>query len=122
MRKTGKRPVNFVEDGVVLGISALIARVFALAAVLLLAITLTWPPGQSASACTLVEPKTGDLNADGLTNSLDALSVLFYDAGLMAAPSEVWLAGADVNCDLSVSALDATLILQADAGLYQIRP
>jgi hypothetical protein len=75
-----------------------------------------------ASACTLVEPKTGDLNSDGLTNSLDALSVLFYSAGLMKAPSDIWMAGADVDCNSSVNAVDATLILEADAGLYQIRP
>jgi hypothetical protein len=74
------------------------------------------------SACTLVEPKTGDLNADGLTNSLDALSIYFYTAALMPAPDKFWLAGADVNCDSSVTTVDASLILQADAGLYQIRP
>ena len=106
----------------VLGTSTVIARVFALAAVLLVALALAWPSGQSASACTLVEPKTGDLNADGRTNSLDALSVMFYSAGLMPPPSKVWLAGADVNCDSSVNTVDASLILQADAGLYQIRP
>ena len=75
-----------------------------------------------ASACTLVEPKTGDLNADGLTNSLDALSIYVVSAGLMPAPSKLWTAGADVNCDSSVNTVDAALILQADAGLYQIRP
>jgi hypothetical protein len=73
-------------------------------------------------ACQGVEPKTGDLNADGRTNSLDALSVLVYQAGMMRAPSKTWLGGADVNCDKTVNAIDATLILQVDAGLTTLRP
>lgn len=76
----------------------------------------------SVSACTLVDPKTGDLNADGLTDSRDALFIDFFTAGLMPAPSKIWMAGADVNCDSAVNAIDASLILQADAGLYHIRP
>jgi len=78
-------------------------------------------PGH-ALACQGVEPKTGDLNADGVTNSLDALSVLFYQAGMMKAPDAIWLGGADVNCDSTVNAIDATLILQVDAGLTTLRP
>ena len=74
------------------------------------------------SACEAVHPKTGDLNADGHTNSLDALSVLFYQAGMMEPPDETWLGGADVNCDSSVNAVDASIILQVDAGLTTIRP
>ncbi len=96
-----------------LGVSAL------LAVAILLAMAGSAP---HVSACTLVEPKTGDLNLDGRTNSLDALSIDFFTAGLMAAPSKLWMAGADVNCDTAVNAVDAALILQADAGLYHIRP
>ena len=74
-------------------------------------------------ACQDVHPKTGDLNADGATNSLDALSVLVYGAGMMAAvPDPTWMGGADVNCDSSVNSVDATIILQVDAGLTEIRP
>ena len=76
-----------------------------------------------ALACTLVHPKTGDLNGDGRTNSLDALQIMVFSAGLMKpAPSAIWLAGADVDCNGVVNSVDATLILQSDAGLYQIRP
>jgi hypothetical protein len=80
------------------------------------------PGAQQALACENVHPKTGDLNADGLTNSLDALSVLFYQAGMMQPPDETWLGGADVNCDSTVNAIDASIILQVDAGLTTIRP
>jgi len=75
-----------------------------------------------ASACTIVHPKTGDLNADGLTNSLDALSILFYSAELTPAGDKYWMAGADVNCDAAVNTVDASIILQVDAGLTTIRP
>lgn len=80
------------------------------------------PGAQQALACEGVHPKTGDLNADGLTNSLDALSVLFFQAGMMEPPNKVWMGGADVNCDSAVNAIDATIILQVDAGLTTIRP
>jgi hypothetical protein len=76
-----------------------------------------------AFACTLVHPKTGDLNGDGRTDSLDALQIMVFTAGLMKpAPSAIWLAGADVDCNGVVNSVDATLILQSDAGLYHIRP
>ncbi len=67
--------------------------------------------------------KTGDLNQDGVANSLDALAILFHDAGLTKPPEDLerWTLAADVDCDLEVTALDAALILQADAGLYQLR-
>jgi hypothetical protein len=68
--------------------------------------------------------KTGDLNMDGSANSLDALQVLVYDAGLMQKPAttDATFAAADVNCDVELNALDASLILQHDAGLYNLRP
>jgi hypothetical protein len=99
-----------------------IALQIVVAAVLLIALAVGGFTAHSVSACTLVEPKTGDLNADGLTDSRDALFIDFFTAGLMPAPSKIWMAGADVNCDSAVNALDALLILQADAGLYHIRP
>jgi hypothetical protein len=93
-----------------------------IAAVLMAALASAGWSAPRVSACTLVEPKTGDLNLDGLTDSRDALSIYFFTAGLMPAPSKLWTAGADVNCDSSVNTVDASLILQADAGLYTIRP
>jgi hypothetical protein len=81
------------------------------------------PGAEQAFACGPVHPKTGDLNADGVANSLDALAILEYQAGMVASePDEYWMGGADVNCDMTVNAVDATLILQADAGLTTIRP
>lgn len=80
------------------------------------------PATHRAIACEGVHPKTGDLNADGMTNSLDALSVLEYDAGMMKPASDTWFGGADVNCDTTVNSVDATIILQVDAGLTTIRP
>src|SRR3989304_7503595 len=64
------------------------------------------------SACEMVGPKTGDLNGDTITNSIDALLVLFYEAGLTDAPSDTWRIFADVNCDSAVNALDASLTFQ----------
>jgi hypothetical protein len=104
-------------------------RIAAAAAILLGAVFLagavffsTGGSAPHAMACTIVHPKTGDLNGDGRTNSLDAVAIMFYTAELMKAPSDVWLAGADVNCDSVVNSMDAMLILQVDAGLITIRP
>jgi hypothetical protein len=95
----------------------------ALVAVLLFAAFVSLAGGAtSASAGPMSGMKTGDLNGDADANSLDALLVMFYDAGLSGKQSMTWQAAADVNCDLSVNTVDATLILQDDAGLYQIRP
>lgn len=78
---------------------------------------------EGAQAQEMMPTKTGDLNMDGTANSLDALIVLFYDAGLGEPPEDIkaWIVMADIDCDLAVTALDAALILQADAGLYQLR-
>ena len=102
-------------------VRAALIRVTIIAALLIALIAAGWAAPR-VSACTLVEPKTGDLNLDGLTDSRDALSIYFVTAGLMPAPSKLWMAGADVNCDSSVNTVDASLILQADAGLYNLRP
>ena len=79
------------------------------------------PGPTTVLACEDVGPKTGDLNGDAKTNSIDALLVLFYEARLTEAPNETWHSFADVNCDSSVNATDASLILQADAGLIVLR-
>lgn len=84
-------------------------------------VTLLGPGAGGVSACESVGPKTGDLNADAKTNSLDALLVLFYEAGTMKATDDTWPVFADVNCDESVNAVDASMILQADAGLIELR-
>ena len=84
-------------------------------------VTFLGPGTGVVSACESVGPKTGDLNADAKTNSLDALLVLFYEAGSMKAPTDTWAVFADVNCDESVNAVDASMILQADAGLIELR-
>lgn len=76
-----------------------------------------------AAAGEMMGMKTGDMNADGTANSLDAALVLQHDAGLAPLPPEdVFLhAAGDVNCDSLVNSIDASVILQADAGLYVLR-
>ena len=102
----------------------LLSSIIVLAAVL--AFAFGGMPGmgaESAQAGGMMQSKTGDLNMDGTANSLDALIVLFYDAGLTEPPEDIdaWTIMADVDCDLVVTALDAAFILQADAGLYEMR-
>lgn len=90
----------------------------------LIALSLLAATGGSASAGPPMMGKTGDLNMDGRANSLDALQVMVYNAGLMTAPTSgdlLFVAG-DVNCDDVLNSVDAALILQADAGLYNLRP
>ena len=91
----------------------------------LIALSLLAATGGSASAGPPpMMSKTGDLNMDGRANSLDALQVMVYSAGLMTAPAsgETQFVAGDVNCDESLNSLDASLILQHDAGLYNLRP
>jgi hypothetical protein len=77
----------------------------------------------SPASAGMMDAKTGDANSDGVMNSLDALTVLTYDAGLIAHPDvEGWDIAADVSCDLVVDSIDAAMILQANAGLITIRP
>jgi len=80
--------------------------------------------GGSASAAPMMGAKTGDANMDGAMNSLDALQVMFFDAGLLPMPAyeDSLYAASDVNCDEVLNAIDASLILQATAGLYELRP
>jgi len=76
-----------------------------------------------ASAGMMMGEKTGDLNMDGRSNSIDALLVLQHDAGIRPLPPEdVYLhAAGDVSCDGLVNSIDASMILQADAGLIELR-
>ena len=61
----------------------------------------------------------GDANCDGTVNSLDALAVLQFEAGLLDAL--VFPDGGDPNEDGEINSLDALLILQFDAGLMPDR-
>ena len=54
----------------------------------------------------------GDPNGDGVVNSIDALLILQFNAGLVGS-----LANADANHDGMVNSLDAALVLQFAAGL-----
>ncbi len=58
----------------------------------------------------------GDVNGDGVANSLDAAQILKHDAGL-AELTEEQLAKADANGDGKVNSLDAALVLKHDAGI-----
>lgn len=79
------------------------------------------PTNTAGPTSTPVEPtRDGDLNKDGVTNSLDALFVLQHVAGvLVSLPNE---ARADVNGDGIVNVLDAQLMLQYGAGFLDSLP
>ena len=64
--------------------------------------------------------RPGDSLCDGVIDSIDALVILQYSAGLIA--SKPCADNADVNGDGSADALDATLILQFVAGLLPKLP
>ncbi len=62
----------------------------------------------------------GDVNCDGIMNSIDAALVLQFEAGLIdtvPCPDT-----ADVNEDGRINSIDAALILQTDAGLIAALP
>ncbi len=61
----------------------------------------------------------GDVNFDGLVNSLDAAQVLKHDAQLISF-EELALAVGDVNGDGTVNSLDAAQILKYDAKLIPV--
>lgn len=72
---------------------------------------------EELTVCTSATDVTlGDTDGDGNINSLDAVKLLQFDAGLAEATNEVLLAG-DVNFDGKVDNLDAVQILSTDAGL-----
>ena len=91
--------------------------------------------GVSASPLTLRDTSglglsyyNGDINGDGVADSLDALIVLQYLAALMTKAIFHDLVGADnvlradVNLDGGLTVLDVLLILQFDAGLLVSLP
>ncbi|MBQ7646890.1 MAG: hypothetical protein IJS94_06440 [Clostridia bacterium] len=58
----------------------------------------------------------GDVNGDNAVDSLDAVSVFKYDAGIIDLDGRQ-LSAADVNNDNEANSLDATMILKYDAGI-----
>ena len=78
--------------------------------------TATFTTTPSATPPQLV----GDTSCDGVVNSIDALLLLQFDAGLLG--SLPCGQNADANADGEVNAIDATLILQFDAGLIDTLP
>ena len=65
-------------------------------------------------------PQIGDANCNMTVDSIDAMLVLQFGAGL--TPSLPCLETADANQDGSVNVLDAALILQFSAGLLPSLP
>ena len=65
---------------------------------------------------SVTDVKKGDVNGDNEVDSLDAVCVLKYDAGLTDIDSKR-LNAADLNGDGSVDSLDAVIIFRYDAGL-----
>ncbi|MCI0855903.1 MAG: dockerin type I repeat-containing protein, partial [Chloroflexi bacterium] len=65
---------------------------------------------------TPVPPKVcGDVNEDGVANSVDASLILQLKAGLISSlPNE---SSGDVNGDGALTSVDAALLLQFTAGL-----
>ena len=74
------------------------------------------PPLGPAATDTPVPAKVcGDVNMDGVANSVDASLVLQLKAGLISSlPNE---SSGDVNNDGAITSVDAALILQFTAGL-----
>ncbi len=66
--------------------------------------------------CDHITTAKGDVNADGVVNSLDAATILKHDASLITL-DDVQLTIGDVNSDGTVNSLDAAMVLKFDAGL-----
>ena len=64
--------------------------------------------------------RNGDVNKDGVTNSIDVVLVLQVIAGLI--PEQPNTVKADVNRDRMVNAIDTALMLQFEAGLIPSLP
>jgi len=63
-------------------------------------------------------PLIGDVNGDGVANSVDAALILQYSAGLLSSISP----NGDVNRDGRINPIDAVLVLQFTAGLLMCLP
>lgn len=77
---------------------------------------------RTATPVTPVTPKPplGDVNGDGLVNSVDAALLLQLEAGLI--DSVRYMNNADVNEDGDINSVDAQLILQFEADLIDSLP
>lgn len=81
--------------------------------------TSTPPPTVAPTATPRAKP-LGDVNDDGAVNSLDALLILQFVAGLIGElPNPE---SADVNESDTIDSVDASLILQFEAGLLIALP
>ena len=94
-------------------VRAMLAISLAVAAVLL-AVGLLLAPLPGAAAQESI--RAGDVNCDDVTNSIDALYILQFEAGLI--PSVPCPDNADVSLDGELTSDDALLILQFHAGLF----
>ncbi|MBN1699367.1 MAG: cellulase family glycosylhydrolase [Spirochaetales bacterium] len=74
------------------------------------AVTPTSPPAQTAGT-----GETGDVNADGVVNIVDALLIAQYYVGL--DPAGFFTEYADADCDGSIGIVDALLVAQYYVGL-----
>ncbi|MBE6677246.1 MAG: hypothetical protein E7597_00415 [Ruminococcaceae bacterium] len=63
---------------------------------------------------TWLKWRPGDVNGDGITNSLDASIILQYTPNSTSTPEQLFVA--DVNKDGVVNSLDASAILQYDSN------
>lgn len=79
------------------------------------------------SLATAEQSPVGDVNANGLRNSADALLILKYDVGLLQgddnfppAPGKIYLSRCDVILDGKCNSSDALRILQCDIRLPNI--
>ncbi len=82
------------------------------------------PPGsyhvttETTETIEVAGAPNGDVNLDGVTNSIDAFHILQHTAGIILPPPP----NSDVNLDGVANSLDAMLILQYDAGLVTELP
>ena len=72
--------------------------------------TLPWTPSPTPIPAYV----KGDANCDGVVDSVDAVSVLRYVAGVEESKC---VAATDMNCDAEVTATDAIILLQQTGGL-----
>ena len=79
-------------------------------------LTVTYPTLNSGSVTVAQGGLLGDVNADGLANSTDALIVLSCDAGFNTAAFCPMNCG-DTNADGYVNSTDALIILSYDAAM-----
>ena len=74
--------------------------------------------GKIAPRSAAAESIAGDVDGDGVVDSIDAFLLLQLHAGIIGI-GQPYSEKADVNNDQSVNAIDAARILQFHAGLIQ---